>query len=120
MIYIGTDIVEVGRIHNNLESNRIKFLNRIFTDQEIKYCNSKLNPAIHFAGRFAGKEAVKKALLSSGLLSNVSMKEIEILPDENIPKVTMPNLPCSIKISISHTDHVAISTAIIIDKSKNV
>ena len=120
MIYIGTDIVEVGRIHNNLESNRIKFLNRIFTEQEIEYCNSKLNPAIHFAGRFAGKEAVKTALLSSGLLSNVSMKEIEILPDKNIPKVIMPNLSCSIEISISHTDHVAISTAIIIDKSENV
>ena len=58
-------------------------------------------------------------MLSSGLISNVSMKEIEILP-EKIPKVIMPNLPCSVKISISHTDHVAISTAIIIDKSENV
>ena len=120
MIYIGTDIVEISRIHNNLKNNQVKFLNRIFTDQEIKYCNSKLNPAIHFAGRFAGKEAIKKALLSSDLLSKISMKEIEILSDKNIPKVIMPNLPCSVKISISHTDHVAISTAIIIDKSKNV
>ena len=79
MIYLGTDIVEVNRIRNNLAKKEIKFLNKIFTKEEISYCNSKPDPAIHFAGRFAAKEAVKKTLLSSNSRSTVSMKEIEII-----------------------------------------
>ena len=62
---------------------------------------SKLNPSIHFAGRFAGKEAIKKAVLSSGLLKQISMKDIEIISTKNIPRVSIELLNNHIELSIS-------------------
>ena len=84
------------------------------TNNEIKYCESKVEPAIHFAGRFAGKEATKKALFSAGIVKQISMKEIEIISSNNIPKVNIADLEDCINISISHTDNFAIATVIII------
>ena len=120
MIHIGTDIIEIDRIRNNLENNPVKFLNKIFTDKEIAYCNSKSDPAIHFSGRFAGKEAVKKALLSSGALSQISLSQIQIISDNNIPRVEiLLSHSFSIKLSISHTNSMAISSAILIENESN-
>ena len=117
MFYLGVDIVDVDRIRKNLINYQIKFLNKIFTLKEIEYCNSKSDPAIHFAGRFAAKEAVKKAILSSGLLNRISMKKIEIISVENIPKVTIDAFVHDMNISISHTNALATATAIFnIDK----
>ena len=82
MIYLGTDIINIDRIRKSIRS--IKFLSKIFTKNEIKYCQLKLDPAVHFAGRFAGKEAVKKAVLSSGVLESISMKDIEILSNQTL------------------------------------
>jgi len=113
MIYLGTDIVEIQRIQKNINFKKDKFLSRIFTEGEIEYCESKLNPAIHFAGRFAGKEAIKKAVLSSGLLKRISMKDIEIIPVNNIPRVKILSLDNHINLSISHTQDFATATAII-------
>ena len=115
MIYLGTDIIDIDRIRNNLIKNQISFLSKIFTDKEIKYCNSKSDPAIHFAGRFAGKEAVKKAVLSSGILAQLSMKEIEIISSDNVPQVILRSVSQPVSISISHTDSIATATAILID-----
>ena len=113
MIYLGTDIIEVQRIKENINLKKDKFLNRIFTQEEIKYCESKLNPAIHFAGRFAGKEAIKKAVLSSGLLKQISVKDIEIISSKNIPRVSIESLNNHIELSISHIEEFATATAII-------
>ena len=74
----------------------------------------KSDPAIHFAGRFAGKEAIKKAILSSGILKHISIKKIEIISSDGIPQVNMKLIKNDIKISISHTDNFATATAIII------
>ena len=120
MIYVGTDIVEVDRIRNNLENNPVRFLNKVFTDKEVDYCNSKSDPAIHFSGRFAAKEAVKKALLSSGAISQISLSQIQIVSDNNIPKVeVLMSRSFSIRLSISHTDSFATSTAIFIKNESN-
>ena len=75
-IFIGTDIVEVNRVHSSIKNYGKSFLNRIFTKSEQVYCNSCSNPSIHFAGRFAAKEAVKKALMTSGRSSLISLGEI--------------------------------------------
>ena len=114
MIYLGTDIIEVDRIKKNINLKKDRFLSRIFTENEIAYCNSKLNSEIHYAGRFAGKEAVKKALLSSGVLDNISMKKIEIISTDNIPKVNIKELNHCVNLSISHVKQFATATAIII------
>ena len=126
MIYLGTDIVKVNRIRNNLKENQTKFLNRIFTKAEIEYCYSKSDPAIHFSGRFAGKEAIKKALLSSGILSRIAMKDIEIISEKDVPSVYLSHQfsirlsnDFIIKVSISHTDDTAIATAVMINNGNN-
>jgi holo-[acyl-carrier protein] synthase len=71
---VGLDLIEIERIRRALERYP-GFRERCFTPDEIAYCDSRANPAQHYAGRFAGKEAVGKAL-GSGVL--FTWKEIEI------------------------------------------
>ena len=58
---LGVDIVEIDRIKKALIKHK-RFEKRIFTQDESKYCQSKQDPALHYAARFAAKEAVSKAL----------------------------------------------------------
>jgi holo-[acyl-carrier protein] synthase len=71
---VGIDLIEIERIARAL-ARHPGFRERCFTPEEIRYCDSKPNPAQHYAGRFAGKEAVGKAL-GSGV--HFTWKEIEI------------------------------------------
>jgi holo-[acyl-carrier protein] synthase len=72
-VRVGLDVIEIERIRRALE--RPGFRERCFTEAEREYCDSKANPAQHYAARFAGKEAVGKAL-GSGVL--FTWREIEI------------------------------------------
>ena len=117
-IFIGTDIVSIPRLNKTINSSQgEKFKNRIFTDNEINYCSNKVDSIIHFAGRFAAKEAVIKALLSSENTNSVKMKSIEIISGSNRkPEVNLlfnneRQLQC--KVSISHTNEYAIAFALI-------
>ena len=58
MNYVGTDIVEVSRIKSMIDRYGNRFLNKIFTDKEISYCEEKHISSIHYAGRFSAKESV--------------------------------------------------------------
>lgn len=113
MLSIGTDIVKIDRIRNL--SNDDNFFNKIFTDKEVKYCNQYAEPVIHLSGKYAAKEAVKKALLSANLTSHISMKKIEVLNKEDkspyISLSTINNVKC--RVSISHDGDYAIAFAII-------
>ena len=115
--FIGTDIVSVVRIEKIIQQHSQRFIKRTYTPIEIKYCDSKAAPAIHYAGRFAAKEAIKKALLSSGIISNIDFAAIEILSSESgAPEVQLdhPQLDqITCKISISHTDDTAIAFALV-------
>ena len=71
---------------------------------------------MHFAGRFAAKEAVKKAILSSDILSQVSLKNIEILSAKGgAPAARVDLIDNSVSISIAHTKKTAVATAILLD-----
>jgi holo-[acyl-carrier protein] synthase len=59
---IGIDIVEIRRIEECIEKYGEHFLRKVFTEQEIAYCRKRKSPAVHFAGRWAAKEAFFKAL----------------------------------------------------------
>jgi holo-[acyl-carrier protein] synthase len=72
-VKIGIDLIEIERIRRALE--RPSFRERCFTEAERAYCDSKANPAESYAGRFAGKEAVGKAL---GCGVHFTWREIEI------------------------------------------
>src|SRR5258706_899697 len=73
---LGVDIEEVKRFEKLLRNKR--FLNRVFTKEEIAYCFSKKNQAQHFAVRFAAKEAVLKAMgqVIAGLREKVGHRDI--------------------------------------------
>ena len=113
-IFLGTDIIEVNRIKNSISAIGQRFVNRIFTSDEQNYCLSKRRPEIHFAGRFAAKESVMKALISSGYNRSIPFKTIEIIPSKNgSPEVNLGLLfEGKIKLSISHTENYAIASAI--------
>ena len=81
---VGVDIVEVERVRRLRGKYGDKFLNKIFTDLEIKICMGSKRVDQMFAGRFAAKEAVMKAL-RAGLFTGVNFKEIEISGGVNAP-----------------------------------
>jgi holo-[acyl-carrier protein] synthase len=73
----GIDIVEVPRIAATLARFGERFLQRVFTSAEIRYCESKLNRAERYAARFAAKEAGLKAI-GTGLRGGISWRELEV------------------------------------------
>jgi len=84
MIYgLGTDIVEVDRIKNSIEKYGNKFLNKVFTEIEISYCESyKDTKYPHYAARFAVKEAFSKAI-GTGFTKGFKLNEIGVKNEEN-------------------------------------
>src|SRR5215510_7483345 len=77
IIGVGIDVVQNQRIRESLERFGPRFLNRIYTEIETAYCNKCADPAIHFAARFAAKEAAFKAL-GTGWAAGVKWKDIEV------------------------------------------
>ena len=73
----GIDLVEVKRIAASIERFGDRFLQRVFTEAEIRYCRSKINANERFAARFAAKEAGMKAL-GTGWRGGVAWREVEV------------------------------------------
>lgn len=115
LVRTGVDIVSIPRFEVLSESP--SFLRRCFTPKEVEYCCSNSYPPQHFAVRFAGKEAVIKALSGFGL--SLEYNNIEITNDETgRPMVTyltrnpeFQNLRTD--ISLSHSDRSAVAFAIV-------
>lgn len=117
---IGTDIIEVARIRKNVETNP-RFVEKLFSPNEITYCSSKASPWQSYAARFAGKEAVMKAF-GTGWDGVVNWTDIEILPDaKGNPQVILHGGAkqlaeemgvLNIHISLSHEKEYATAFAI--------
>ena len=75
-VRVGVDLIEIERIRRALERYP-GFRERCFTESERAYCDARPNPAQHYAARFAGKEAVGKAL-GFGVARAFAWKEVEI------------------------------------------
>ena len=122
-ISCGTDIIEIERIKDSIEETNNKFLNRVYTEKEIKYCeNKKTQRYQHYAARFAAKEAVFKAI-SIKLEDKYSIcwKDIEIMNDsQGRPSVTLQgNIQKNIEqidISLSHCKEYAIANVVVVWK----
>ena len=78
---IGTDIVDISRIKKIFNLNK-KFVYRIFSRKEIKYCESQKNRIASYSKRFAAKEAFAKAL-GVGISKGISFNEISINNNKN-------------------------------------
>lgn len=115
---IGTDIIEIVRIDRAILRHGSKFLDRLFTKNEQDYCLRYKKASRHFAGRFAAKEAIAKAL-GTGFRENISWLDIEIGHDpfgKPIAKLSPALLERfgnpSILLSISHSHEYATAVAL--------
>ena len=121
IIGLGADIVEVDRIAKMIIDHGDHFLERVFTPGEIAHCQPRREPAPHYAGRWAAKEAVMK-VLGTGFTNEVGWAEIEIkvkpsgqpyIELHGITRATAERMGIQqILITISHTSHYATATAI--------
>ena len=74
---LGVDLVSIPRMRGTIDRWQERFVERVFTDDEIAYCRARRDPAPHFAARFAAKEAGFKAL-GTGLQLGVRWRELEV------------------------------------------
>src|SRR5436189_6481896 len=86
IIGLGFDATDIDRVADVIERHGDRFLNRIFTSGEIAYCTRRREPAIHFAGRFAAKEAAMKAL-GTGHTQNVLWRDVEVVRRGGPPRL---------------------------------
>ena len=108
---LGTDIIEIDRIRKAIDEHGDTFLNRLFTEAERSYCARQADPARSYAGRFAEKEAIAKAL-GTGFGKELSWLDIEILPNElGAPIATLARRTESITLSIAHCRDYATAVA---------
>ena len=120
---IGVDIVEIDRIKEALTKNE-RFLNKLFTKNEIEYFNSKNFKVETIAGNFAAKEAISKAIGTG--IRNFNFSDMEILRNDlgkpvvktynNLKQICIDFNVLDIKVSISHSNKYAVANAIAITK----
>lgn len=121
----GIDIIEVDRVRKNIEKYEERFLNKVYTEKEIEYCEGKkVQKYESYAGRFAAKEAVFKAI--SGMLDNkfdIDWKDIEVINDKNGRPLVNVNTKLKtsrlveivgIDISISHVKDTAVASVVVV------
>jgi holo-[acyl-carrier protein] synthase len=77
IVGIGTDIIECPRIGKMIEQHGELFLRRVYTEREIRYCQAKKHAIEHFAGRWAAKEAILKAL-GTGWSRGICWTDLEV------------------------------------------
>lgn len=119
----GIDIIEIERIKESIEKSKEAFLSRVFTENEIKYCESRKKQKYqHYAARFAAKEATFKAL--SWKIDDkysISWKDFEVVNiEEGRPILKIVGIDLkdieNIDISISHCKEYAIANVTVLSK----
>jgi holo-[acyl-carrier protein] synthase len=122
LIGIGIDVVEVSRIKSSLDEFGEKFQSRIFTEAEREYCQKQKRPELHFAGRFAAKEAIAKAF-GTGIGKEVGWLDMEITrKPSGEPEVNLTGAASryaeskgvlQVMVSLTHAKHYAAANAVI-------
>jgi holo-[acyl-carrier protein] synthase len=118
----GIDIAEVGRIRASVERFGERFLHRVFTEGEIRYCEGKANRFESYAARFAAKEAAMKAL-GTGWNHGIRWRDVEVVrPKGQRPTLQFYGLAAelarkmgakNIALSITHTSEQALANVIL-------
>lgn len=118
---IGIDVVEVERIESSMAEFGERFASRVFTAAEREYCQSQHRPALHFAARFAAKEAVAKAF-GTGIGKELGWLDMEIIrKDSGEPELLLTGAGkafaeaqgiTAVKISLTHARHYAAANAV--------
>jgi holo-[acyl-carrier protein] synthase len=122
IIGLGIDATDIDRIADTIERYGERFLTRIFTDGEIAYCTRRRVPAIHFAGRFAAKEAAMKAL-GTGHSRGVLWRDVEIVRRGGPPHLMFHGGAArrleemggrSTLLTITHSDELALAQVLVL------
>jgi holo-[acyl-carrier protein] synthase len=119
MIYaVGTDLVEVSRVERIIEKWRERFIRKVYSEREIRYCSTRTYPAQHFAARFAAKEAFLKGM-GLGMAGGVGFRDVEVINRvQGKPELVFHGRAKQLvdragitgsHISISHTDSHAVA-----------
>lgn len=126
LIGIGIDVVEVSRIKASLDEFGERFLDRIFTSVEREYCARQKRPELHFAARFAAKEAIAKAF-GTGIGKDLGWLDLEIIrKPSGEPEAKLTGSAASharnrgviqVMVSLSHAEHYAAANAVIMGRS---
>ena len=121
IVSIGVDLIEINRIASALDRNANRFRDRIFTTSEINYCEGRGSRLASYAGRFAAKEAVMKAL-GMGWFDGVFWRDIEVVSGTNgAPSVRLSGYAkqrfnhigaAKAHLSISHSRDLAIAQVV--------
>jgi len=124
---IGIDIVRIDRIRAIAKRWQARFLDRLYTEAERRYCLARPSPYASFAGRFAAKEAVLKAL-GTGWADGVSWHDIQVLNDRaGRPRTTVSGRVktlmkragvTDIHVSLSHDTDYAVAEAVLTKDSE--
>lgn len=122
IIGLGIDLVDCERIQNSIERFGERFLQRVFTDGEIAYCNSMKFSARHFAARFAAKEALSKAF-GTGIGHAMGWRDLDVQKRESgepfvvlsggAEMMAKERQVARIWISLSHTEQSGMATIIL-------
>ncbi len=122
---IGIDLVRIDRIRAIAERWQARFLDRLYTEAERRYCMKKAAPYASFAGRFAAKEAMLKAL-GTGWSEGISWHDIQVLNDRRgRPRATVSGRVralmrragvTDIHLSLSHDTDYAIAEVVLTKK----
>ena len=117
---IGVDMLEIARMQHALDEKPY-FIRRLFTEDERMYCEHTARPAEHYAGRFAAREAVLKAL-GLGFGNGVGIGDVSVVRDDSgrphallagrAAKVAREQGVREVALSISHTHDVAVANAV--------
>ena len=120
---IGIDVVEVERVASSMDEFGERFVSRIFTPLEREYCEKQKRPEIHYAARFAAKEAIAKAF-GTGIGEDLSWLDMEIRrrnsgePELFLlgdgAKFAEANNISQVKISLTHAQHYAAANAVVL------
>jgi holo-[acyl-carrier protein] synthase len=121
IVGIGTDIIECERIGRMLTQHGERFTSHVFTEEEFQYCSGKKIAEQHFAGRWAAKEAVLKAL-GTGWAAGIIWTDVEVViqpggkPTIRLHRGAAQKAAelgiAEILISISHCKSYATATAV--------
>ena len=119
VIGVGVDIVEVARIEEAIKRFGDRFLKKIYTDTEIKYCNTGKVACQHFAGKFAAKEAIYKTLNIDCVVkwTEVEVKNLKqgrpyIVLHGKVKKIAKEKNILNVLVSISHIKSRAVASAV--------
>src|SRR5881397_1818868 len=122
IIGLGLDATDIPRIADTLARYGDRFMRRVFTDGEVDYCSRRRVPAVHFAGRFAAKEAAMKAL-GTGHSHGVLWRDVEVVRRGGPPQLELHGGAArrfeaiggrSSLVTITHADVLAMAEVLIL------